>query len=72
MRVIGHVECMLDPIISYLSNDGMCAGSQSYQSFTEALDVDHDVCAMMSEHVFEVECQGGVKCSGGVKRVWCA
>ena len=44
----------------------LSAGSQSYQSFNQALDVAHDVCVMMSEHVVVVECQGGVKCSGGV------
>ena len=51
----------------------LSAGSQSYQSFNEALDVYHDVCAMMSEHVVVVvECQRGVKCSRGVISVWCA
>ena len=47
-------------------------GSLSYQSCHEALDVDHDVCAIMSENVVVVECQVGVKGSGGVTCVWCA
>ena len=69
VRVIGQCDRMHDRIKPYLSNDGRCACSQSYQSFKEALDVDHDACAMMSERVVVVECQGGLKCSGGV---WCA
>ena len=70
VRVIVQCDRMHDRIKPYLSYDGRCAGSQSYQSFKEARDVDHDACAMMSERVVVVvECQGGLKCSGGV---WCA
>ena len=61
VRVIGQCDRMHYRIKSYLSNDGRCACSQSYQSFKEALDLDHDLCVMMSEHVV-VECKGGVKC----------
>ena len=64
--VIGQCDMMHDRIKPYLSNDGRCADSQSYQSFKEALDVDHDACAMMSERVVVVECQGCLICSGGV------
>ena len=69
VRVIGQCDRMHDRFKPYLTYDGRSAGSQSYQSFKEALDVDHDTCAMMSERVVVVECQDGLKCSGGV---WCA
>ena len=42
VRVVGQCDRMHDRIKPYLSNDGRCAGSQSYQSVKEALDVDHD------------------------------
>ena len=66
VRVIGQCDRMLDRIKPYVSNDGRCAGSHYYQSFKEALDVDHDACAMMSERVVVVEYQGGLKRSFGV------
>ena len=47
VRVIGQVDSMHGRITSYLSNDGRCAGSQSYQSIIEGLVIDHDVCAMI-------------------------
>ena len=49
----------------------MSAGSLSYESFNEALDVNNDVSSMMSEHV-AVEFLGGVNCSRAVTCVWCA
>ena len=49
----------------------LSACSHSYQSFNEALDVDHGVCAMISERVVVVECLGRVNCSSGVMCVWC-
>ena len=39
--------------------------AQSYQSFNEALDLGHDICAMMSERVVVVECLDSVNCSLG-------
>ena len=65
-------DSMHDRIRSYLPNDGTCACSQSYQSFNEALDLGHDICAMMSERVVVEECLGSVNCSYGVTCVWCA
>ena len=50
----------------------LSAGSQSYQVFNAALDGDHDVSAMMCEHVVVVDCQDVVKCSRGVTCVLCS
>ena len=66
VRVIGQGHSMHDPIKSFLSKDRRCACSQSYQSFNEALDLGHDICAMMSERVVVEECLGSVNCSDGV------
>ena len=67
--MIGEGDSMHNCIKSYLSNDGRCACSLSYQSINEALDLGHDICAMMSERVVVEECLGCVNCSDGV---WCA
>ena len=70
--MIGEGYSMHDHIKPYFSNDGRCPYSQSYQSLNGALDLGHDICAMMSERVVVLECLGSVNCSGGVKCVWCA
>ena len=59
--MIGQCDRIHDRIKPYLSNDGRSACSLSYQSSNEALDVDHDLCFIMSEHVVVEECQGGLK-----------
>ena len=64
--MIGQGDSMHDRIIPYLSNEGRCACSLSYQSFNDARDLGHDICAMMSERVVVEEYLGSVNCSDGV------